>query len=306
MSAKEFGLWTVLTLLWGCSYLAIEVALRGFEPLPLVTGRMIIGALLLLAVVFVKDGGLRLGAAGWGIAAVVGLTGNVFPFLLISYAEQEVTSGLAALIMGIAPIVTVAVAPLIHAQETLGPLKVAGAAAGFAGVGMLVGPEAAQGFSGSLQAQLALVLAALCYAFTTLFSRKFAYPRPLQIAAASVLVGAIAVSCLLAGGSGESGLGDLSTAPVVAVIYLGVGSTGLAAIIYFYLVPRIGAGRMQQVNYVVPVLGTLLGIAFLGEKPGWNTWIAIPTILLGVYLVTRNSGGKPARNLGRKPSGCSG
>ncbi|WP_428671461.1 DMT family transporter [Roseibium sp.] len=287
MSAKEFGLWVLLTLLWGCSYVAIDIGLEAFDPFTLVSGRMIIGALMLVIVVFLVDGSLRLSWRGWAIATTVGLTGNVFPFLLISFAEQHVNSGLAALLMGVAPIVTLAVAPLIHTDETLGPLKVLGAAAGFGGVLVLVGPEALSGLTGDLVPKLALVLAALCYAFTTLFARRFAWPNARQMAAASVLVGALAIASVTAFKLSSHGLPGFALPSVLALAYLGVGSTGLAAILYFHLVPRIGATRMQQTNYVIPVLGTLLGIAVLGEEPDWNTWLAIPLILLGVYLVSR-------------------
>jgi drug/metabolite transporter (DMT)-like permease len=294
MNAKEFSLWTLLTILWGGSFLAIGIGVETLDPLTLVAGRMLIAALVLVSIVYLSGNTLRLGARGWSIAAVAGLTGNIIPFLLISYAELEVNSGTAALIMGITPIVTLAVAPLIHPDETLGRLKVLGAATGFAGIAILVGPAALNGTSGYLVPKLALVGAALCYSFTTLFSRRFPFPNSLQLAAAAVLVGALTSTTIALFGFQHVGRFEWSYSGALTVLYLGLGPTALATLVYFYLVPRIGAGRLSQVNYVVPILGTLLGMTFLNERPDWNTWIAIPVILFGVFLVSRNSSGKQA------------
>lgn len=290
MNAKEFGLWTLLTILWGGSFLAIGIGVETIDPFTLVAGRMVLAACVLVSIVYLSGNTLRLGRRGWSIAAVAGMTGNIFPFLLISYAEQEVNSGTAALIMGITPIVTLAVAPLIHPDETLGRLKILGAAAGFAGIAILVGPAAMEGTDGFFVAKLALVLAALLYSFTTLFSRRFPFPDPLQLAAAAVLVGAVTSSLVAIFSFQHVGRFEWSYPGTLTVLYLGLGPTALATLVYFYLVPRIGAGRLSQVNYVVPILGTLLGIAFLNEQPEWNTWVAIPIILLGVFLVTRKAG----------------
>ncbi|MEP5624990.1 MAG: DMT family transporter, partial [Hyphomicrobiales bacterium] len=285
--AKEFLLWALLATLWGSSFLAISIGVHDYDPIALVAGRMVIGAAVLTAVLLLSGGNLRLGVRGWAIASIVGLSGNVAPFLLISFAEQTVNSSLAALIMGIAPIVTLALAPLIHHDETLSRPKVLGALAGFCGVIVLVGSDAAQGVTADLIPQLALVMAALCYAFTALFSRRFPFSNPMQMAAASVLIGAMG---MLAVSGAELFVGvipDLTSPGALAIIYLGVGPTALAALIYFYLIPRIGATRLQQVNYVVPVIGTVLGITVLSEQPEWTTWAALPLILLGVYLVSK-------------------
>lgn len=293
MSAKDFGLWSLLAWLWGSSFLAIGYGVETLSPLSLVAGRMIIGALLLAVFLYARGGNLRLGRRGWIIAAVVGATGNVVPFLLISFAEQQVDSGVAALIMGIAPVVTLTVAPLIHPDETLGRLKILGAAIGFAGIVVLVGPAALGGLGGELVPQLALIGAALCYSATALISRRFAHPDPIQMSAASVLAGAAIIGAVAGLSMAGNGLPAPSLSSLLAVIYLGFGPTALAALIYFQLIPRIGAGRLQQVNYVVPVLGTILGAIFLGERPGWNAIVAILMIVVAVYLVSWSRANAP-------------
>ncbi|HEU5068072.1 MAG TPA: DMT family transporter [Sphingomicrobium sp.] len=288
IAGSDFALWCLLAALWGSSFLAIGIGVRTLGIFELVTGRTVIGAALLIAVVVAVDGSLRLTPRGWLLAAIVGLTGNVIPFLLISFAEQHVDTGLAALIMGLAPIATLSLAPLVHPDETLTSGKMIGGALGLGGLTLLVGPDAFGGLGSNLIAQVALVLAALCYAATALISRRFAYPEPLQMAAASVLVAALTTGAMCLSGGDNPGLHSPSLGSLLAVVYLGIGPTALAAIIYFRLIPRIGATALQQVNYVVPVLGTVLGILFLRERPTWNAMLAIPVVLLAIRLVTRS------------------
>ncbi|PIE11019.1 MAG: hypothetical protein CSA72_05880 [Rhodobacterales bacterium] len=284
MTRTDFWLWLALAWLWGSSFLAIGIGVETLSPAALVALRMAIGTLALVGILYASGGSLRLGRRGWRIAGVVGMTGNVIPFLLISYAEQQVDSGLAALIMGIAPVVTLTLAPLIHPDESVTRTLLLGAALGFSGVAVLVGPEALQGVSGELMPRLALVGAALCYSATALISRRYPHPEPLQMAAGSVLAGALVIGAMAAPGWDMQ---EIRASSLWAAVYLGLGPTALAAVIYFHLIPRIGASRLQQVNYVVPVLGTVLGIIVLGERPGWNSLLAIVMIAGAIWLVTR-------------------
>jgi len=248
-----------------------------------------------VAFLYLRGNSLKLGRRGWIIAAIAGTSGNVLPFILISAAEQQVDSGLAALIMGISPIVAVLVAPLIHPDEKLGPRQIIGAVLGFGGVIAIVGPEAFKGFGGNVVPQIALIAAALSYSFTALFSRRFAYSDPLQIAGASVLVAAILSDVIAFASLGGSELTMPSQNAMLSVLYLGAGPTALAALVFYTLIPKIGAGAVQQVNYVVPVLGVVLGILVLGEQPGWNVLLALVLTATAVFLVTRSPQAGKAR-----------
>ena len=287
MSQRNIWLWCLLAWLWGSSFLAMGIGVQTLAPEVLVAMRMVVGAVLLISLLLYTGGSLRLGARGWALAAVVGLTGNVFPFLLITAAGRSVETGLAALIMGLAPILTLTLAPLAHRSETLTPAKVIGALLGLGGVLLIVGPDVVNGLGERLLPQAGLLLAAAFYSFTALFSRRFPYDNPIQMAAASVLVGAASISVYVSLFSAWPPLGSLNAGAVTAGVYLGIGATALAALIYFYLIPRIGAGRLQQVNYVVPLIGTLLGAAILAERLPINAIAAIPIIFLAIYLVMR-------------------
>jgi drug/metabolite transporter (DMT)-like permease len=283
---KNIFLWIALALIWSSSYLAIKIGVENITPLTLVAMRMVIGTSVMLVVLRLWSLSLPSDINSWSILLIVGMTGNIIPFSLISYGEIHIDSGLAALLMGVAPVVTVLIAPMIHPDEILNPKTIAGITLGFLGLIILIGPSALHGIGDHITGQLAVFGAALCYAFTTLFSRKYAKLPALVMATGSMLIGTIIIINL-------AFIIDLPTLnqfslnrSMLAAIYLGLFPTALATLIYFYLVPRLGAGRMSQVNFVVPIAGTMIGIVFYNEPLKLNATIAMALILLAVFLVT--------------------
>ncbi len=283
---KNMLLWITLALIWSSSYLAIKLGIQSIPPLTLVAIRMIIGTSLLLIVLRLYALTLPTDLQSWGILLVSGMMGNIIPFSLISYGEIHINSGLAALLMSIAPVVTVLLAPLIHPDEVLSPKIIAGITIGFLGLIVLIGPDALQGLGQHVTGQLAVFGAALCYAFTTLFARKYAKLPALVMASGSMLIGTviIIITAFIAEAPLQNDL--MLDRSMLAAIYLGLFPTALATLIYFYLVPKIGAARMSQVNFVVPVAGALIGVVFLHEAISPNMIVALVLILLAVFLVT--------------------
>ena len=287
MKPFDFVLFAILALLWGSAFLAIRISVHEINPADMVAIRLVIGAVALWLYSKALGIELRLPRSGWFVVFVAAIFGNALPFWLISVGETEVDSGLAALIMGIAPIATLATAPLFLDDEQFTREKKIGAAIGFAGVLLLVGPSVLFGIGAQFLPQLAILLAALCYAGTTLFSRKYAKGTPEALATLTIAVAAVMMLPIAAFDGIE--IGNAGALAISSVIYLALGPTALAAVLYYVLLPRMGAGRLQQVNYAVPVIGTLLGILVLGEQPTWNVWLALPVIITAVAIVTRRA-----------------
>lgn len=287
-------LWLALALMWSSSYTAIKMGVETIAPLPLVSGRMIIGLAIMFAVLKLSNMTLSRNGRDWFAYAFSGLMGNTVPFVLISYGEQHVDSALAALLMGIAPVATVLIAHIAVPGEGLTRRSAAGIFTGFTGLVMLVGPGALSGLGSHLVGQIAIVSAALCYAITTIFVKNHAVRPPLEMATGSMLVGTL---CICAATVASFALGDRAAFSVpsfssaAAVVYLGVFSTALATLIYFHLVPRIGATRMSQINFAVPVGGALLGVMLLGETIAPSKALALCVIMAAIYLVTTRPGG---------------
>ena len=279
-------LWSLLAVSWSGSYAAVKIGLDGFGPFTIVAGRLLIGAGMLYVIMRFRAGQLPVNGPALLAYAVPALFGNLVPFLLIGFGELHVDSGLAALLMGIAPVVTVMLAPLLITDEYLTPRSLFGIAFGLAGLLVLVGTTALSGLGQHVTGQLAILGAALCYAGTTLYVRRWITLPPLQMATGSLVLSAIPATIGAFALEPPFETGNAGPAPILALLYLGVCSTAVATLIYFYLVPHLGAGRMQQINFVVPALGTLFGVALLEEPLQANALASLALITIAVYLVT--------------------
>ena len=285
-SPADIALWLVLALLWSTSYTAIKIGVERLDPVVLVAGRLVIGAIVLLAVLKLRRMALSGRLEDWMHYAGSGLLGSAIPFLLISFGEQTVDSALAAILMGIAPVTTVFMASFVFSDEYLTPRIVLGLVFGIAGVTLLVGPEALKDLGGDLTAQLSILAAALCYGVTTIYVRRFVKRPPLEMAAGATVFAALAMSAMSVL-SGSFDRVDTSTASLGVIVYLGLFSTALATLIYFQLVPRLGATRMSQVNFAVPVGGALIGATVLAETLAPHQFVALGIIMIAIFLVTK-------------------
>ena len=284
---KNILLWVVLAVVWSSSFLAIKVGIETMGPLTLVAVRMVIGTSVMLIVLRFFSLSLPRDLRSWGILFVCGMMGNIIPFSLISFGELYVDSGLAALLMGIAPVATVLFAPLVHRDEELSLGAIAGITIGVFGLVVLIGPDALKGLGSQLSGQAAILGAALCYAFTTLFVRRYAALPALVMAAGSMVIGTVVIVGVAYTFETLPQEFPVFSRSLVAALYLGLFPTALATLIYFYLVPRIGAGRVSQINFVVPLGGTIFGVIFLDESLRANTLAALLLIMTAVFLVTR-------------------
>lgn len=229
-------LWMILVAMWGSSYAAIKVGIEGLSPVVLVAGRLWIGAAILYLVLKLSGGRLASRKRDWFHYAFSGLLGSAVPFFLISYGEQSVDSALAAIFMGIAPVVTAAIAAAVFPDEKLSGRIVLGLVCGFGGVVMLVGPSALGQVGQNSTAQAAILAAALCYAGTTVYVRRFVKGPALATATGATLVAALATTAP-AVTSVVTQSAIAGTSALLAMVYLGVFSTAAANLIYFHLVP---------------------------------------------------------------------
>lgn len=279
-------LWLCLALMWGSSFAVIKVGVATLDPRVLVVGRMLIGTIVMYLALKLRGQSLSPSLTVWGTYAVTGLLGSGFPFLLITYGERTVDSALASILMGLVPVVTMLLAAWLVPSERLTARTVIGILGGLIGVAVLVGPVALRGLGDQLGGQLSILGATACYASSTVFIRRFVTRPPLEMAAGSLIVG----TAFIAGVSALSGADftGVKAAPEAwgAVLYLGLFSTAAANLIYFHLVPRLGATRMSQVNFVVPVTGLVIGTVLLGEALTPQRLLALMIIMGSVYLGT--------------------
>lgn len=278
MTRRQTALLLGLAGIWGASFLFIKVGLRGFSPESLVLLRVAIGALVLVPFAV---SGLPVLRANWRALLVLAALNSAIPFWLLSWAETELDSGLAAVIQAAAPLLTALLALGIDRTQRVGGVRLVGLVVGLVGVAVLVGAQP----SGEVIHALAVVATALCYAAAALYSGRRLQGLPFGAVAFGNMFGATLLVLPF----------GLATAPteapgwdaVLSIVALGTLGSGLAYVIYFKLIQEAGASRAILVTYLVPALALLYGALFLDEPVTATAIAGLALILGGVALGSR-------------------
>ncbi|RDI34891.1 DMT family transporter [Lentzea flaviverrucosa] len=289
MDKASVARFLLLALLWGSSFTFIKVSLEGLTPGQLVLSRLILGAAVLLSIAAIRKVALPRSVQVWGHIAAAGLFGNVIPFLLLSYGEKSTGAGIAGVLIGATPLLTLALATAALPTERATSRKAVGLALGFVGVVLLIGPWHES--LGSLSGRMACFGAAVSYAIGFVYVRKYLSPlglAPLSLAASQLVSAAVlqaVVTPFLAWRTPDF------TGPVtLSIVLLGLFSTGLAYVLYFRLIGDVGATTASAVNYVVPVFAVLVSVLFLGEHVTWNLLAGGLVVLVGVAYAENRMG----------------
>ncbi|WP_417844117.1 DMT family transporter [Thalassospira sp.] len=287
----DYFLLILLALMWGSSFAFIKLGVHAYSPLIVAAGRITLGAVVLWLIVLLRQSGLPRGKAAWVSAFLCGILGNAVPFFLISMGETRINAGLAAILMSVVPLTTVVLGHFVTRDEKLTPGKVAGLVLGTCGVIVLDGPETLSGLGGDLPYQLAVLMAAICYAVSSLIARNLR-DQPRAGSAAVILTFAslsIAPVALLVD---QPWAMAWSAQGALAIIYLGLVPTGLAMFLLLLMVARAGAGFVAFNNYLVPAVGVVVSLVVLGEIPAPSTLLAMVIILAGIAAANIRFGGR--------------
>lgn len=285
MTARQAALLASLAAIWGASYLLIKYALEGFSPAEIVFLRTALATAVLVAVIRLQGGAtwaaLRAAPRRPGIAVLLGLVAVGVPFLLISFGEKAVPSGLTAVLIAPASLFVALFAPFIDRSEAIDRSQAGGLVIGLVGVALLVGVETVHSLSQFLGA-LGILAAAACYALSS-FVVKGAYAGvpSIVVSAVSCGVGAL-VTLPVAAATAQQHAPGLRA--ILAVCGLGVAGTALGFVIFYRLIAEIGAGRASLVSYLAPGVALVYGASLLGEHIGWAAVAGLVLILGGVAV----------------------
>lgn len=278
--------WVLAIVLWGPSFLLIKVALRELEPVMVVALRISLGAVGCWALLLWQRIPLPRQPRLLVALVLFGLVNTAAPFLLITWAEQFIDSGVAGILNGTMPFFTTLIAHFFLADDRITPLKLVGLTLGFAGMVFLVGGNLRSvELLGSLGGQLAVIAACVCYACGAVYnSRALRGHRPEVIAAYS-LTGAAVWLWLAALASGTAVRLPTSSVVWLAVLWLGLMGTALAYTAAFYLMRSWGPTRVSLLTYVLPVVAVTLGVVFLRETLRWQLVAGGLLVLAGIGVV---------------------
>ena len=277
-----------LSLLWGSSYLLIAMALTSWSPGQLTGLRVTLAAAVLLFAVMARGGHIPRKPVIWGYFLLIAVIGNCLPFFLISWGQQQVESGLAGILSATSPLMVLILAHFMLPDEPLRRRHLVSFLMGFAGIVLLMGGDSLAGWQNSgdrLLAQLAILGGAVCYAAATILARRMPMVAPLVTSAAVMLLAGSLMSPLTIQAAGQ--IADVELTALLALAVLGLAGTGVASILYFYLINQTGARFTSLLNYLVPCWAMFLGSVILGEELRLSAWLALILIISGLIFISR-------------------
>ena len=275
MSARDWSLLWALSLLWGMSFMFVEVALEAFRPLTLATLRVGGAAAVLALMLKARGGSLRAALGRWRLYVLTAGLGSALPFSLFPWGQQFINSGMAGVLNSTTPLFTVMFAALAGEEKMRGG-RIFGVALGAAGVAVLLAP----GGGGELSAAwgiLACAAAAASYGVMYAFFRRrlSAFPS-LENATGQLIFATLLLVPLAAVFEGsamaetlaESAAAGTAMRAVGALAGLALLSTAAAYLVFFRLLASAGATNTSLVTFLIPLNATALGAWVLGERFG--------------------------------------
>ena len=223
-------------------------------------------------------------SAWWWRFALLTTIGNLIPFSLITWAETEISSSQAGLLMALMPISTMVLSHFFVHEDTLTPRRLCGVMLGFGGVLVLVGGDALTGIGGSaLLAQLAVIGATLAYASNAVYTKRLPPINTIVVATGSLGVGTVLLLPFSLYLEQPHWVAPSFNA-LAATLTLGVVSTGLATWVYFRVISDCGPSFLAIINYIIPAIAFAAGVMFLGESAQLSQFAGLLLILAGIAL----------------------
>jgi drug/metabolite transporter (DMT)-like permease len=283
MTATEWGLLLLLSLLWGGSFFFVGVAVKALPPFTIVAARVTIAATLLwLAAPLTGVSAARIGRQAPALV-LLALLNNVVPFSLLTWSQTQLASGLVSILNATTPVFTVVVAHLFTVDEKLDPRRLGGALIGLCGVAALIGLGPLGEFANHLVAELA----ALCYAAASVFARRFRRLglAPIEVATGQVTASAVALLPVALLVDAPWRLPAPGGAAIAAILAIGALSTAFAYVVYFRILAGAGATNVVLVTLLAPATAILLGAEVLGERLAAQHLLGLALIAFGLSVI---------------------
>jgi len=274
-----------LATLWSLSYTFLKLTVATIPPVTLTAVRMVAAGLLLvlwmriLGVAWPSDSATR------RQLAVQSMLNSVIPFTLIAWAQSQVDVNIAVILSSTSPIFAFFITWAITRHEPATMRKLFGVVSGLTGICLIVGLSAFAGAGRDLVAQLALLGAALSYACSAIYGRRFDHLGPVAPSAVTL----IAASFLLVPASliiDRPWTLSPSVQSMAALAALSIFSTAIAYVIYFWLLRNLGSIGVTSQSYLRIPLGVMFGMIFFGEVLLASTWLGLAFVLVGVVAMT--------------------
>lgn len=284
---KNWAMFGTVGLIWGSSFLLIKIGVSQLNPLALVSGRTLVASLGFAAMIFLLRKPFPRDRKTLGSLILVGILNTALPFVLITWGESTIDSGLASVLNGTVPLFSLVIAHFLLNDDKIHIGKILGLGTGFVGILLLASRSVDPTHPNPIGGQLAVLCAAISYAFAAVVTKRNLKNVDLTITAgvSMIFAAAMVLTVTLITLRPLPDLAALEPKVVLAVVILGLLNTFVANTFYFRLINNWGASRTTMVTYTVPPTGILLGALFDNEPIDAKLIIGALLIVGGVALV---------------------
>ncbi len=275
-----------LVLMWGTSYALIEVALLAVGPLEIVMGRMLSGIAVMATVcVVLRKSWPVAGATLWRLAGI-GLFGNALPFLLISLGQTHIDSAVTGVLMALMPLSVLIFTHLLLPHDPLTRWHWLGVIMGLFGIVVLMSPDLSWPVAGPVSGHLMVLGAALSYGLAAVIARSLP-PGNVWTNTTVILMFGVLLMLPVAAWQGVDFSGVGFNAATGSVLFLGIASTGLAGVLFLYIVAGTSASFVANINFLIPVWAVLIGVVVMNEPMPVTLFVAMALVLGGITVTQR-------------------
>lgn len=289
MTLRDWLLLVLLSLLWGVSFMFMEVALESFPPLTLAALRVGLAGIFLALLLRARGGKLLpMLRARWKLYCATAALGSALPWALFPWGQQFISSGLASVLNSTTPLFTVLLAAAAGEEKMRGA-RVVGVLLGAAGVAVLLAPENANGDGDNAAKGIwACVVAAASYGVMyAFFRRRISKFPPLENAAGQLIYATLLLAPVAVVVEGPPT--TVGTAPAaLSLLGLALLSTAAAYLVFFRLLASAGATNTSLVTFLIPVNATLLGALVLDEQFGPSFFAGAGLIMAALIFADDN------------------
>jgi drug/metabolite transporter (DMT)-like permease len=273
-----------LGLVWGCSFIFIELGLVFLSPFGVTFVRCALGAITLLIFAKARKVELPKGKSIWKKLWVVAMLLNVTPGVLFAFAQQYITSALAGIINATTPLMTLIFMLLIFREEKIKREQVYGLLIGALGVMTVVGVWKELG-GNQLIGVIALLIAVSCYGASYPYSTRNVIPlglKPEALATGQLLMATMTLLPLFIFDGFSSN--NYATQSIIAMLCLGIFGSGFAYIWNFSVTAAAGSAIGSTVTYITPVVAVIVGWLYLNEELAWHEPVGALVVIIGALL----------------------
>ena len=261
------------------------VSLQSFSPVGIVSLRVLIAAIILTLFMYAKGWRLPVEPLAWAVFLLLGVMGNLLPFLLISTGQKDISSGITGLLMAFMPLATMILAHYFVSGESLNRFKIFGFVLGITGVVIVLSPTLV-GAHSNLLSGLLILLATFSYAINAILVRRLPSYNPVVTAAGVMIISSIVIVPFWLW-QDLPWQQSYSLKASLSMLWLGVGPTAFATILLFAVIGTAGPTFLSYINYVIPIVAYFTGALLLGEAIEWHSLAAMLLIILGIALTRK-------------------